>query len=102
MRLAISIAAVAATISMSPAAFAQETALNHLDCRYDNAAKTLKCPDILTGRASTSGRPVETASTEQRTQGSAEWNAACAAKYKSFDPDTGMYKSFSGQMRPCV
>jgi hypothetical protein len=33
--------------------------------------------------------------------GSPERNAACAKKYKSFDANTGLYKSFSGVMRPC-
>ncbi|HSM42682.1 MAG TPA: BA14K family protein [Afifellaceae bacterium] len=33
--------------------------------------------------------------------GSPERNAACAKKYKSFDANTGLYKSLSGVMRPC-
>jgi hypothetical protein len=34
--------------------------------------------------------------------GSEAWKAYCAAKYASFDPATGMYRSFSGAKRPCV
>lgn len=33
--------------------------------------------------------------------GSPEWNAACAEKYNSFDPSTGLYTSYSGPQRPC-
>ncbi len=32
---------------------------------------------------------------------SSERNAACARKYNSFDPSTGLYLSFSGVKRPC-
>lgn len=34
-------------------------------------------------------------------KGSEAWKAACAAKYRSFDAASGLYRSFSGQMRPC-
>lgn len=30
-----------------------------------------------------------------------EWYAYCAAKYRSFDPDTGMYLAYSGTYRMC-
>ena len=33
--------------------------------------------------------------------GSAEWNAACAGKYNSFEPSTGLYTALSGAKRPC-
>ncbi len=33
--------------------------------------------------------------------GSAEWNAACAGKYRSFEPSTGLYTAHSGVKRPC-
>jgi len=33
--------------------------------------------------------------------GSPEWNAACARKYNSFDPSTGLYTAHSGAKRPC-
>jgi hypothetical protein len=31
----------------------------------------------------------------------AEWNAACARKYKSFEPSTGLYTALSGTKRRC-
>jgi hypothetical protein len=33
--------------------------------------------------------------------GSPEWNAACAKKYRSFEPETGQYTSFGGEKKPC-
>jgi hypothetical protein len=33
--------------------------------------------------------------------GSEEWYEYCEAKYRSFDPDTGMYLANSGRWRPC-
>ena len=30
-----------------------------------------------------------------------ERNAACARKYRSYNADTGLYRSYSGVMRPC-
>jgi hypothetical protein len=33
--------------------------------------------------------------------GSEEWYEYCEAKYRSFDPDTGMYLATSGNWRPC-
>jgi recombination DNA repair RAD52 pathway protein len=35
-------------------------------------------------------------------QGSAEWNAYCAAKYTSFNKATGTYMSKTGVVRKCV
>ena len=40
----------------------------------------------------TGGRP---------TPGSEEWFEYCEAKYRSFDPDTGMYLASSGNWKPC-
>lgn len=34
--------------------------------------------------------------------GSAAWNEYCAAKYKSFNPDTGTYSSLTGKERRCL
>ena len=34
--------------------------------------------------------------------GSPEWNEYCAAKYRSFNPDTGTYNSHTGKERRCV
>lgn len=106
MRLRIYATMVGLALCAVGTAGAQEVSLNHLDCRYDDATHSLKCPDVFVGRASADipapapAAPANTAGTPA--QGSPEWNAACAAKYKSFDAATGMYKSFSGQMRPCV
>jgi hypothetical protein len=33
--------------------------------------------------------------------GTADWYDYCEAKYRSFDPDTGMYLSSSGGWKPC-
>ena len=33
--------------------------------------------------------------------GSPAWERACARKYRSFDPDTGKYKTESGKWRTC-
>ncbi len=35
-------------------------------------------------------------------EGSEAWNEYCAAKYKSFNPDTGTYNSHSGKERRCL
>jgi len=49
--------------------------------------------------------PVATASAlavpASMAQSTPEWNAYCAAKYRSFDPDTGMYLAYSGTYRMC-
>jgi hypothetical protein len=34
-------------------------------------------------------------------EGSEEWIAYCSAKYRSFDPDTGMYVTYEGETLPC-
>lgn len=39
--------------------------------------------------------------TERVEEGSEEWIAYCAAKYRSFDPDTGMYVTYEGETLPC-
>ncbi|HWA18538.1 MAG TPA: BA14K family protein [Devosia sp.] len=31
-----------------------------------------------------------------------EHDALCAAKYRSYDPDTGMYLTFGGQWKECT
>lgn len=33
--------------------------------------------------------------------GSPEWNEACASKYRSFEPETGLYTSYGGAKRAC-
>jgi hypothetical protein len=46
---------------------------------------------------------LDNAADTRKSQGtaSAEWNAACARKYNSFDPSTGLYTARSGSKRPC-
>ena len=34
--------------------------------------------------------------------GTEAWNEYCAAKYKSFNPDTGTYNSLTGKERRCI
>ena len=34
--------------------------------------------------------------------GSVAWNEYCAAKYISYNKETGMYKSYSGKPKPCL
>ncbi len=38
----------------------------------------------------------------QLEEGSEAWNEYCAAKYKSFNPDTGTYNSYNGKERRCL
>ncbi len=45
--------------------------------------------------------PTLTASVEL-VPGSEAWNDYCAAKYASFNRETGTYTSFSGKERPCL
>lgn len=87
-----------------------KTELNRLDCHLggisganlvcpgDKAADAPDSAPVQTGRAAVEGAlsPAKTPGT-----GSPEWTSQCAAKYKSFDPETGKYRSFSGQQRPC-
>jgi len=82
--------------------------LNHLDCRFNALTSVIDCPamppgaSVQAGRASTVAPPVEGDGKVETTQhGSSEWAAACAAKFKSFDARTGLYKSHSGVMREC-
>ena len=92
-------------------AFAQTQPLNHLDCRWVENIQDVVCPEVPGGRAAAEpiapavpaapAAPVAAAQSRNPAQGSAEWNAECARKFKSFNPETGMYKSYSGQMRPC-
>jgi hypothetical protein len=96
---------VAAMLFAAWPAMAETITPNHLDCRIDDATKSMICPDVVPmGRSAAA--PVEPAAAGSvpttPASGSPEWNAACAAKYKSFDAATGMYKSFTGKSRPCV
>lgn len=76
---------------------------NHLDCSFNETTQAMVCPDVPSGRAAAEPLAAPAAvPTGEPGKGSAEWNAACAAKYKSFDAATGMYKSYTGKQRPCV
>jgi hypothetical protein len=66
-----------------------------------NYRGTYETPAVAaTVAASTSALAVP-AETTAMVQGSPEWNAYCAAKYRSFDPATGMYLAYSGTYRMC-
>jgi len=41
------------------------------------------------------------AHTDVHQSGSPDWIAACARKYRSFEPHTGLYTTFSGVKRRC-
>lgn len=103
----VAILAVAFLAAGGPAA-AEIVTPNHLDCNFNETTQALVCPEIPMPSGRSSAEPVPVATSPAgpvRTdpaKGSAEWNAACAAKYKSFDAATGMYKSFAGKSRPCV
>ncbi|BCJ90908.1 hypothetical protein IZ6_16430 [Terrihabitans soli] len=94
-----------ALVAAGGPAMAQAVMPNHLDCRFEPATQQLTCPEIPmpSGRSSAEPAPAALpAPAGDTATGSAERNAHCAAKYKSFDPQTGMYKSFTGKLRPCV
>ena len=87
---------------MAAGAAAETIQPNHLDCRFDEGAQSIVCPDVLpTGRAAAEPVAAVPPPAGQQEKGSPAWNARCAAKYKSFDAATGMYKSYSGAIKPC-
>ena len=107
--VAIGLAAFAFSAAAAHAA-PDKTQLNRLDCHLGGVSGAdLVCPGskaaeapaaepVQTGRASVEGAlsPAKTPA-----PGSPEWTSQCAAKYKSFSPETGKYRSFSGKERPC-
>lgn len=107
--VAIGVAAFAFSAVAAHAA-SDKTQLNRLDCHLggisgsdlvcpgDKAAEASDAEPVQTGRASVEGAlsPAKTPAA-----GSPEWTSQCAAKYKSFNPETGKYRSFSGKERPC-
>jgi len=107
MRFIFTVPTMCLILSSAAPAFAETAPFNHLDCNFNEEKQELICPDILDGRSAAGpvvpvpAAPVPATTAVTPGQGSPEWNAECAAKYKSFDASTGMYKSFSGQMRPC-
>ena len=102
MRLCLPLS-VAVLAFAAAGAVAETGQFNHLDCRYDEAARSVICPDVVPivpmGRAAAEPAPEATAGEPAR--GDADWNARCAAKYTSFDPATGTYRSYSGKTKPC-
>jgi hypothetical protein len=100
MRIGLTISIVGLGF-MATGVAAETVQLNHLDCSFNEETKSIVCPDVLTGRAAAVPVAASPVSTGNPDKGSAEWNAQCAAKYKSFDPATGMYTSFSGKTKPC-
>jgi len=102
MRMAIYLGAIVLGTGLAAPAQAQDVSLNHLDCRFDQASQAMVCPDVLSGRSATAVVAPASSSSADAAKGSPEWNAQCAAKYKSFDPATGLYRSYSGDMRPCL
>jgi hypothetical protein len=105
MRSVLILPMMCLAVSSAAPAFAETVQLNHLDCRFNEEKKVMVCPDVLAGRSAAEPAVVAPAPAPAApgslVQGSPEWNAACAAKYKSFDASTGMYKSFSGLIKPC-
>jgi hypothetical protein len=103
MRTIVSIAAALLTLALAPAK-AQDVVLNHLDCRIDDASGAMVCPPIHTSvsQAPAVSAPVLLADAGTAPErGTPEWNSYCAAKFKSFDPATGLYRNFEGQPREC-
>jgi hypothetical protein len=118
MRSFLAIPLFSLSIVASLPAAAQIVELNHLDCRFNEQSQSMECPDVLSGRSAavavetppaqeTEKAKAPSAETQtadaggEPAKGTPEWNAYCADKYRSFDPETGMYKAYSGQMRPC-
>lgn len=97
-----------AFFAASGSAHAETVTPNHLDCNFNETTNAMVCPEIPmpSGRSSAEPAPVAPLAapggSAKPEKGSEEWNAHCAAKYKSFDAATGMYKSFSGKIKPCV
>lgn len=92
--------ASAALLAMIVPAGAEPVTPNRLDCHFAGGAAEMTCPSVeavAEGRAATEQQAPTAAQ-----RGTPEWNEACAAKFKSFNPATGTYKSFSGQERPCT
>jgi uncharacterized protein YcfJ len=74
---------------------------------YDNAFA--RCMDNYEGERvgyQAAAKPVQAADKPVKVAAKAEMDSnsktqACAKKYRSFDPQTGKYKSMSGKWRPC-
>lgn len=60
-------------------------------------------PDIPVDEAAPE-KPVSKAKAKSKAKfepGTIAWNKACDRRYRSFNPDTGLYKSLSGKWRKC-
>jgi hypothetical protein len=66
-----------------------------------NYRGTYETPAVTSTVAASTSALAVPADTMAMAQGTPEWNAYCAAKYRSFDPATGMYLAFSGTYRMC-
>lgn len=97
-----------AFFAASGSAHAETVMPNHLDCNFNETTQALVCPEIPMPSGRSSAEPAPAAlpaagsGSGKPEKGSAEWNAHCASKYKSFDAATGMYKSYTGKIKPCV
>jgi uncharacterized protein YcfJ len=47
------------------------------------------------------GEPVYYADQRRPRPGTRAWYRYCSAKYRSFDPETGLYRTSSGRLKPC-
>lgn len=65
------------------------------------AVKARRGPTLL-ARRTAPAQEESTASTSGLVRGSRAWEDYCAAKYASFNRQTGTYKSYSGKQKPCL
>ena len=56
---------------------------------------------VVETKAATEAKVAENEAVEQDEPGTASWSTACARKYRSWDPQKGKYKSYSGKWKPC-
>lgn len=68
----------------------------HLDCVFNEQDKTLICPNVLGG-----DNIVHKIVDEAKAQEEAR-HKRCDKKYRSYNRKTGMYKAYSGKMKPCL
>lgn len=64
---------------------------NHLDC-YDGPNGRIICPPVVGLEKPVAAPPAKPKS---------DWNSRCARRFNSFNPKTGLYKSYSGVMKRC-
>ena len=61
-------------------------------------AVAIEAPEATIATTAALSVPSDTVAPAQLTP---EWHAYCAAKYVSYNPDTGMYMAYSGTLRMC-